>query len=500
MKKKIVLIIVPIILIIVVATIVCVLYFTADTFKANKELFWKYLAQNSNIAGLLENDKSLRQAEFKSANSYNSNGELNINIQEGENSSKKLDVITTARHDINTGRTYADATLKNGDIDLFKVSFINSGDIYAIKCDDVLTNYVGIQNANLKTLASKYGIMSIDNIPDTFDINEYISVLENTDEQNKHIVGTYLPIIQNNIPEEQYAKTKQNIEIDEKIYKANVYAVRLTSENIKQILKSILNTLQNDPEMLVLLSNKFSTLNMGIDYTDISSLKLKINDLIGKIDETHFENNLDIYIYEQDEKTIRTQIILEDLLNITYDQTGAKQTLTINGKVSNNVFNANQPQNNANVNEVIDLEASNTVQNTQNFTVIFTENVLENNTENTLKIIPDKNIPDENLTFTMNMSNIQNNSISNVYKVVLNYIDDNNPKSLIVDYNVNTTKAEQVEEIMELTSENTAIANNYEANQFSTFINDWIKLFEANLNEKLASISFDMNNTENNEQ
>ena len=80
MKKKIVLIIVPIILIIVVATIVCVLYFTADTFKANKELFWKYLAQNSNIAGLLENDKSLRQAEFKSANSYNSNGELNINI------------------------------------------------------------------------------------------------------------------------------------------------------------------------------------------------------------------------------------------------------------------------------------------------------------------------------------------------------------------------------------------------------------------------------------
>ena len=44
--------------------------------------------------------------------------------------------------------------LKNGQDNLLSFSYINSGNIYAIKCEDLLKYYIGIRNENLKKLAS----------------------------------------------------------------------------------------------------------------------------------------------------------------------------------------------------------------------------------------------------------------------------------------------------------------------------------------------------------
>lgn len=36
------------------------------------------------------------------------------------------------------------------------MSYINSGDVYAIKYEDVLANYIGIRNQDLKTFAKTW--------------------------------------------------------------------------------------------------------------------------------------------------------------------------------------------------------------------------------------------------------------------------------------------------------------------------------------------------------
>ena len=93
------------------------------------------------------------QYNFKQNNSYISTGNLSFIRVQGEESSKQFSVDTTSRHDISTGRTYADAVLKNGELDLFKVSYINSDDIYAIKCDEVYERYkLELENINQEKL------------------------------------------------------------------------------------------------------------------------------------------------------------------------------------------------------------------------------------------------------------------------------------------------------------------------------------------------------------
>lgn len=125
MNKKKVFVIILIITIILIS-VLAILYFTTDLFKSNEELFWKYFAQSKDVIKIIENDKFSNQAEYKKSNSYESAGNITFIKEQGEESSKQFNVVTTARHDKNTGRTYADATLKNGELDLFKASYINS--------------------------------------------------------------------------------------------------------------------------------------------------------------------------------------------------------------------------------------------------------------------------------------------------------------------------------------------------------------------------------------
>ena len=326
-KKKILLIIIPIVIVLIIAAIIAVLYFTTDLFKSNEELFWKYFAQNQDVFDVIKNDKQAEQSQFKTNNSYTSDGNLSLVIAQGENSSKQLDVVTTARHDVNTSRTYADATLKNGDIDLFKASYINSGDIYAVSCDEIFQGYVGTENSGLTQLAANFGI---ENFPDSINVNEYTNLLDVTDEEWTHISETYLPVIMNVISEEDYTKSSEEIQVNGQTYNANLYSIQITGENLKQLIINGLTTLRGDTQTLVMLSNKLSTLGLGIEYTDTSNLALKIDELIDNMQNVTIEDNFYINVYENNGEVVRTSIDLENnRLNIIIDLFGQETNVDV---------------------------------------------------------------------------------------------------------------------------------------------------------------------------
>lgn len=563
-KKKILLIVLPIVLVVVIGVVFAVLYFTTNIFKSTDELFWQYMSQNKDITNILENDKLASQTEFKNNNSYNSTGNLTYSTSTGENSSKYFDVETTARHDANTGRTYADATLKNGDIDLFNVSYINSGDVYAIKSADVVDNYIGIRNSGLKELAAKYNIYT-DKVPDTINIKDYTSFFDLTDEQKNHIYETYLPMIKNNISEDNYVKSNQDVQIDGETYNANVYAATLTGDQLKQILISSLETLKEDTETMVLISNKASVLNLGVEYTDITNLTVKINSLIEQINGLNITNNTNIYVYENYDQTIRTVIEVENMIEITYDRVNNKQILTIDytqgsiEQILNSSTETNQDmtntltENNIGTNSISDGIVNDTTDtnivvenlitdtneteisldqmaditvNTENVVqtdtntimdinttadnitdvedtqvqeisrLVITKETSDQNTNNNITFI--NNINDENensISITYNMSSASNDSINNSYNITVTATSGSitNPiiETTTIDYITSTVRVDQVEEIQELTDSNTVIANNYDATQFSAFMEQWLGAFESILTEKMASIGIE---------
>ena len=562
-KKKILLIIIPIIIVLIIAVIIAVLYFTTDLFKSNEELFWKYFAQNKDVLNIIENEKQAEQSQFKTNNSYTSNGNLSLVIAQGENSSKQLNVVTTARHDVTTNRTYADATLKNGDIDLFKASYINSGDIYAVSCDEIFQGYVGTENSGLTQLAANFGI---ENFPDSININEYSNILDLTDEEWTHISETYLPVITNSISEESYTKSSEEIQVNGQTYNTNVYSIQITGENLKQLIINGLTTLKGDTQTLVMISNKLSTLGLGIEYTDVSNMLLQIDEIIENIQNTNIEDNLYINVYENNEEVVRTSIDLENNFDIVYDRTSSTNSLTIDiiGTMTEqeridesidttNITNTNNMsedvlinngaqaenaitnedvaddsdtivsmENTESMNTTLDGNANSTtgatnvtadnnviVENNQitdasdevidlttnqgersGASIIITKNKTDNLITNTIKIVPDTNIADENLSITINMSNVQNDTINNSYEIVVNSFIGSTSENYVITYETSTIRADQVEEIPELTGSNTAIASNYEANTFNTFLTNWVNLFMNKLSEKLIVLGF----------
>lgn len=562
-KKKILLIIIPIIIVLIIAVIIAVLYFTTDLFKSNEELFWKYFAQNKDVLNIIENENQAEQSQFKTNNSYTSNGNLSLVIAQGENSSKQLNVVTTARHDVTTNRTYADATLKNGDIDLFKASYINSGDIYAVSCDEIFQGYVGTENSGLTQLAANFGI---ENFPDSININEYSNILDLTDEEWTHISETYLPVITNSISEESYTKSSEEIQVNGQTYNTNVYSIQITGENLKQLIINGLTTLKGDTQTLVMISNKLSTLGLGIEYTDVSNMLLQIDEIIENIQNTNIEDNLYINVYENNEEVVRTSIDLENNFDIVYDRTSSTNSLTIDiiGTMTEqeridesidttNITNTNNMsedvlinngaqaenaitnedvaddsdtivsmENTESMNTTLDGNANSTtgatnvtadnnviVENNQitddsdevidlttnqgersGASIIITKNKTDNLITNTIKIVPDTNIADENLSITINMSNVQNDTINNSYEIVVNSFVGSTSENYVITYETSTIRADQVEEIPELTGSNTAIASNYEANTFNTFLTNWVNLFMNKLSEKLIVLGF----------
>ena len=586
MKKHLLLIIIPIAVLLVLGLVLLILNLTTDIFKSPSEMFWKYIVQNADIVDILENDKQVAQENIKENNSYTSTGNLLLTMEQGANNIKQINVDTTARYDVNTGRTYADATLKNGELDIFNVSYINSGDIYAIECAEVTPVYIGFSDGDFSSLVAKYGARNVDRLPDRVDLSEYEGVFDLTDEQKSHIINTYLPIITNIVQENQYQKMGESVQINGSTYDANIYRVQITGDNVKQILIQMLNTLQSDSETLILLSNKFSVLKMGINYTDISNFSLLLQRKIEELQNATIPD-LIINVYENRGNVIRTSFEMEGIINVIYDRVQNYNSLTIDLEedILNNVMGnieetitsffptteSGESSNGENVpsdavtDGVENSATDNTNANNEDSTTTNDENSTENssenqNNENTETAGNDGNVVDENVTsgentntiessnqnngtgnevidltqeaedlasttygrisivkqiadsasvttidFTPNIedtstninivanySNIQNNSANNSFSITLSGAVDEIPTIYTISYDTMTTQASSVEEIPELTNSNTVLANNYEAEQFTTFFNNWYTAFMNAFSEKAAMIGIEV--------
>lgn len=509
MTKKIIFIIVPIIILIITVIAVTVMYFTTDLFKSNEELFWKYFAQNESMINIIKNDKQLGQFKFKKDNSYEGNGKMSFSIEQGTGNIKKFDINTVSKHDAINDRNHTDVILKNGELNLFQVSLLRNKDIYGLKCAEVYQNYVGFQNVGLSQLAEKYGIDNAKNLPDSIGFQEYTKLLELTEEQKNHLISTYLPIIKKNINKEEYTQNDSRITIDFSELNSNIYTydvtahkINISGEKLKKILMDCANVLKSDTETLISISDILSAVGWKIECTDTASLSLKIEELVTKLSETTIKNNLEITLYEYDGNLIRTSINFGTQFIITYDKMDDTEMLTID--ISNTTFtntiektiNAIETnnKNEENISEdIIDLnqtgEINENKESISRICIIKNDSTIA--TINEIRVIPDINNIEENITFTINMSNVQDGNINNSYTLILNRLIDNKRENIVVTYESNICKVEQVEEIEEVNSNNIVIANYYEPEAFMSFFSEYINIFRNKLAQKMVTLGFD---------
>ena len=511
-KKKILLIVLPIIFVIIVLGLLAILYFTTDMFKSNEQLFSKYFVQNGELFSMLENENTKTLNEFKKNNTYNMTGDLTTTLQDGSNV-QEIKATTAARHDTQTGRTYSELTLKNGDADTLKFSYINSEDIYAIKCDDIIANYIGIRNNGLNQFMQNMGVSDVSNVPSSVDFTILSSISDITEEQKQHIINTYSKTIQESISKDKYTKIgKKDITVGGANYNTNAYKVEIDGDTLKQIVTNCLTTLKDDNATLVVLSNKFAALGLDENYTDITKISNKVSDIITKIQQDNSnDTNISITVYENKGKNVRTEIELnenntEEILSS--DNIIENSTQTVQENTTNNTYNitidttTNGSKKNADI-TILSNKTKNSSQGTSNdetntMQISLSKSQSDSRIINEITVIPNTNNAAQTFTVTTTIGSENGNSINNSSDVTANISSDGiNVQTIQSSYNQTIEKAEQVNEIMELKNSNTVIANNYSKEQLLPFLGQVVLKAQQVIPAKFAQLGIDLSNQAN---
>lgn len=326
---KIASIIIGIILILGVAG--TIVYLKTDIFKSNQSLFFKYMEQAIKDVEYVPNATVTNNINRMNEEAFTLTGNLGYETEEtsdvAKNALKNMKFAVEAKVDKSAKTAYGVGTLKNNDQDIFKVEYANTNNIYALKSDEVVTAFVGIENQNLKVLAQKLGITDTANLPNSIspmgNINEFLNL---TDDEKAHIKETYLPVLEQNIEKANFTKNK-DIAISKKgvIYNTTGYRLDLNEADLKQLEIALLQELKKDSITLNILATKAKMINLDENYTNVNNLVSQIDTLINNINKENSTstNGITITVYVENGKAITTEIIYKNEVKYTiYGQKG----------------------------------------------------------------------------------------------------------------------------------------------------------------------------------
>lgn len=462
MKKKtgIIIGIIAILIVLIAVGIFAVLYFMTDIFKSSKQVFWEYASKSNQIAKMISNENETSQKAWKESHSYTAKGDLNITVTK-ETGTKEIKLGTTAKHNQNTGRTYSDVTLYNGETELLKTSYINSGDIYALYCKDIYEPYyIGIRSSDLKEFIAKMQ-------EDEEDMKALKMLsLENakglTKEEVTYLIETYFGVLIDSIPEEKYTKVEKTaMNINNQKCEAAGYKLQLNQEDLKEILVDILTKTKEDAQTISILSKMLASTE-NLDVTSI------IEQGIMKLQENGLEEaNLAITVYNAGKGLTRIQVNYNEEVELIFDIDDSKENKKNIAIKMNNINSENAELTNG-------MQISIEKQILDNM-IFYTTNIMDNQGE---------------IQITMNTSlgNVINDKIENNSKITI--LEDDT--TIETSYYKTIQVATEEVDVQELTDSSAVIVNNYPKEQLEDFFRGISNKIEEIIPEKIGQLNIQM--------
>ena len=313
-KNKIILIILIIVISIITLISGIILVFATDIFKSDKDLFFKYIQQmGDSKQGFIES--SLTQYfEKLTTNPYNDEGNISFDIDSNQSTSqkqmdqlKKFNISFSGQVDMQNSKSYQEISLNYSDDVNFPIKYKQIQNTIGLQTDYVGKNFIAVESDKLNNLfqntSSDAAQFDIDNL----NIIQQIDNLKLTEEETNHIINTYKDIFTQQLGNEKFSKIKESNETG--------YKLSLTMEDIKNVLKSILETLKDDDITL-------DKLNQYIEITSGSSSKITtrdIEDFIEDIDNSDFSEvnqNIEITVYTKNGKTNKIILSIQDMVTL----------------------------------------------------------------------------------------------------------------------------------------------------------------------------------------
>lgn len=477
-KKGIIIAIIIIVVLLLLAIGGIFLYLNTDLFKSNETLFLKYIEQAAKSMEYTPNTQLQDILKEENQTPYTLTGKMNLQYEGEEEDSveflKQLQLIINANVNKPEEKSYAKATIKYKNQDLFNVEYANSNNIYALKSDEIVTAFVGVRNDNLKVLAQKLGITDTSAIPNSIEPIDYNEILTITDEEKGHIADTYLPVIVEAIPKQNYTK-QTNIPVtkDGVSYNTTAYRLDLTSEEVANIGIKILETLKQDSITLNLITTKAKLLNLSEEYTQINNLTELIQEQIDDIESATKspESGLNIVVYAEKGQTVLTEIIIKNEAKIT--MYGAKENET------NNIYAIIENLSTDDDYTTIEVQLSET----------------KTLTESNMQLLVNKDDTTGIEIYIDNASELEQGSTTSNCQVVLNKDEDT---KITVDYKQEIVFGDEDNEIITLDNTNCAVLNDYPTEQLTMLIQLIAQQTTNVLNQKIEQLGLQTNQNQTN--
>lgn len=331
MKKNKILIISSIIILVLGCATFATLYFATDIFKSDKEKFYKYLSE-VNFNEFIDKEFYKEYSEKMKNTKFEENSELSINIGTLQ---KEINIET--KKDIPNKLAKTDVSVDSNEALL---SFARDNDTFGVKFNEILNGYITIENNNLQELAEK---IETDNmiataitsaIPDKIEISENEEILNI--EEIKPIIKKYKNTILNQISDEEYSKVKgQETTFGDETVKSDGYKLTLTSEELVNIIKTLLEEMKNDKEVFDLLARTTEDLT-ELTFEDYqSSFESLISDFDSEFD-IGTETKISIIAYK-DIKKVEFIVESEETIITVGIESTENPKITINLNADTNV-------------------------------------------------------------------------------------------------------------------------------------------------------------------
>ncbi len=442
-KKGIIITVIIILCIVVLAAGGFLVYATTDLFHSNQSLFFKYIGQVLENFQTVENTQMAEIENLKESMPYQVTGKLTYEPANGNTDSNSqilgnMQLNITSNVNKTEEKAYTKAILSHQNSDLFTLEYAHSNNIYALKSNEIITAFLGIENDNLKVLMQKLGITDTSTIPNTIEGMDMSQLLSITEEEKAHIKDTYVNALIQNINKDNFSKDPDlTISKESVTYQTTAYRLNLSGEELKTLQIALLQTLQQDSITLNFLATKAKLLGLDESYTQVNNLTNEIQKQINQIsNQTSLSNEgISIAIYVDNGKVITTEIIINN--EIKYTIYGETQESTVKRHIS--------------------MENLST-----DMKIVYEQNETRNGNETTNNIIINLNDIIEMQIYVENLGSAQEQAISTNVEVVFS---ENGEVNGAVYYNQEMTFQGKMTDIVELTNSNCAVLNNYTTEQ-----------------------------------
>lgn len=313
-KKILIIVIIIIAMLSICGVVFSYLFIATDTFKSDKELFAKYMSQNTEILQKLKNSQTIEiYKNLENEEKYESNTNIKMTYSEGgevSNPMNNLSACLNVQRDNENEYFYGDGQVLFAEEEYLEAEIIKDKELYGMRFPDVAKQFVSIKNdQNLEKVVDDIGTDSItlEMIMDILDGTTQISEEMISQDEVEALKEKYVNMITETISKGTFNSSKKAmITYNNNTVKTNSYTVSLTSEQVENMITQILNNLKTETAIVKNIKDE--------------SFEEKIDEKIKLLSEEQEVPAIKITVYEKNEITIRTvieigldKIIIENL-------------------------------------------------------------------------------------------------------------------------------------------------------------------------------------------